>query len=407
MTDLLSPILYVMEREDDAYICFAAMFERIKVNFTEWCEGTLNKLERLKHLCEVLDPELFSCLSQQNEDPFVLFFGMVLIECRREFSFQDSLHLLEVLWAAALHRDAPSLDDVSQAKWASFMTSVSTDIVLQTFGEVEAPYSTHPLDEDSIGLVTSLSSMSSINSSRRSTSTARNIPRPGSASVRSIGHSRAGSFLDDSSPTLVVSGCGDSPPKVSVKRSKSLPDNNYVVISSDCVHSNESRSEGDLCKGESEGSIVGELAPPTATPTVPKSTEMADMSSVSSAATSNGQRGVRNSTSSGKDLPTNSNNSSNRSSGSKKDDDIETESSVQPAENGGFLHGALEVDSDSDNCDQVLESDEGKDEMFNKGIGDRRRVQTLPRERTSSSTMKRENQSMGNNSSTLPRSHTS
>ena len=102
MTDLLSPILYVMGNEDDAYIVYCAMMERIKNNFGTWCLGTLHKIERLKHICEVLDPQLYSYLVNTiEEDAFTLFFGMVLIECRREFSFQDSLHLLEVVWAAA------------------------------------------------------------------------------------------------------------------------------------------------------------------------------------------------------------------------------------------------------------------------------------------------------------------
>ena len=53
MSDILSPILFVMEREADAYICFSAMLERIRSNFSAWCEGTLNKLERLRHICQV------------------------------------------------------------------------------------------------------------------------------------------------------------------------------------------------------------------------------------------------------------------------------------------------------------------------------------------------------------------
>ena len=146
MTDLLSPILYIMKREDDAYICFSAMFERLKDNFSEWCEGALNKLERLRHLCEVLDPQLYHHLTHNNmDDPFVLFFGMVLIECRREFNFSDSLHLLEVLWSAALFRSVPSLNEVSKAQWASFMTTESMNVVCQVFGEERPFYSAQPL----------------------------------------------------------------------------------------------------------------------------------------------------------------------------------------------------------------------------------------------------------------------
>ena len=154
MSDLLSPILYVMQREDDAYICFSAMLEHIKGNFSLWCEGTLNKIERLRHICEVLDPQLYSYLSNHiQEDAFALFFGMVLIECRREFTFMDSFHLLEVAWSAytCLGRefnataDPRRNPDPSPSQWAGFMTYESNDIIQQVFGEMESPYSAEPL----------------------------------------------------------------------------------------------------------------------------------------------------------------------------------------------------------------------------------------------------------------------
>ena len=172
MTDLLSPILYVMEREDDAYIVFAAMIQRISDNFGTWCEGTLNKVERLRHLCAVLDPQLSAFLEAMEEDAFALFFGMVLIECRREFSFESSFHLMEVIWAAALcmrQREDPNWSplvttvarndrriqaslDLSEgldstpsfSEWASFMSNRSPDVIRQVFGELRT-YTAVPL----------------------------------------------------------------------------------------------------------------------------------------------------------------------------------------------------------------------------------------------------------------------
>ena len=152
MTDLLSPILYVMQSEADAYLCFAAMLERIRQNFSTWCTGTLNKVERLRHLCEVLDPKLHGYLSNNiQEDAFALFFGMVLIECRREFSFQDSFHLLEVIWAAVISMQPPESETQppsqpqTQSQWARYMTYESQDVVQQVFGETQSPYSAEPL----------------------------------------------------------------------------------------------------------------------------------------------------------------------------------------------------------------------------------------------------------------------
>ena len=148
MTDILSPILYVMRHEADAYICFSAMVERILNHFETWCVGTVLKLERLKHLCEVLDPELYFHLRENiEEDSFALFFGMVLIECRREFSFEDSFHLLESIWAAvACMKDSlPRTTTLTGTEWASYMTQVSPIVVQQVMGESECPYSAVPL----------------------------------------------------------------------------------------------------------------------------------------------------------------------------------------------------------------------------------------------------------------------
>ena len=149
MTDILSPILYVMKHEADAYICFSAMVERIRNHFETWCVGTLLKLERLKHLCEVLDPALYHHLKESiEEDAFALFFGMVLIECRREFSFEDSFHLLEAIWAAvACMKDSlPRTTTLSRTEWAHYMTQESPDVIQQVLGETEeSPYSAVPL----------------------------------------------------------------------------------------------------------------------------------------------------------------------------------------------------------------------------------------------------------------------
>ena len=189
MTDLLSPILYVMEREDDAYIVFAAMVQRISDNFGMWCEGTLKKIERLRHLCDVLDPELSVYLAEIDEDAFALFFGMVLIECRREFSFKDSFHLMEVIWSAALCMQqkedpfwspptptvrgaavrqnnrstiqalSPEQDSIdfdlgtpTQAEWASFMSNQSLDVIQQVFGELQT-YTAVPLTRSEYGSI--------------------------------------------------------------------------------------------------------------------------------------------------------------------------------------------------------------------------------------------------------------
>ena len=148
MTDILAPILYVMKNEADAYIVFSAMVDRIRMNFEQWCSGTLLKLQRFRHLCAVLDPALYYTLTRNmEEDPFILFFGMVLIECRREFSFEDSFHLLETIWAteACIKNSFPESSDKSLAEWAKFMTFNSWEVLQQVFDGSGGNYSAEPL----------------------------------------------------------------------------------------------------------------------------------------------------------------------------------------------------------------------------------------------------------------------
>jgi len=150
MTDILAPILYVMKNEADAYIVFSAMVDRIKMNFEQWCSGTLLKLQRFRHLCAVLDPELYLVLTKSmEEDPFILFFGMVLIECRREFSFEDSFHLLETIWAteAYIKNSFPASSEKSLAEWARFMTFNSWEVLRQVFDGSGGNYSAEPLHQ--------------------------------------------------------------------------------------------------------------------------------------------------------------------------------------------------------------------------------------------------------------------
>ena len=128
MTDMLSPLLYVMNDEADTYICFSCLLQPVQENFSPQCEGALEKIEVLKHLCEVLAPDLYHYLQQLDQDAFTLCFGMVLIECRREFPFKDSINLLEVIIASRYgHRI--TTQRVSEVVWANYMTTASLDIL--------------------------------------------------------------------------------------------------------------------------------------------------------------------------------------------------------------------------------------------------------------------------------------
>lgn len=128
MTDILSPILFVMKNEADAYICFSCVVQPIQDNFNPHCEGVLSKIEVLKHLCEVLIPDLYRYLTGLDQDAFTLCFGMILIECRREFPFQASIDLLETI-VASRYGLRMMTDNMTDVLWANFMTTASMDVL--------------------------------------------------------------------------------------------------------------------------------------------------------------------------------------------------------------------------------------------------------------------------------------
>ncbi|XP_019852463.1 PREDICTED: uncharacterized protein LOC109582251 [Amphimedon queenslandica] len=287
MTDLLSPLLYVMEREDDAYICFAAMFKRIHENFGEWCDGALNKLERLRHLCEVLDPQLYRhlCDSGTGDDPFILFFGMLLIECRREFSFDETLHLLEVMWCAAFPRQKET--HVPQFEWACFMTNVSAELVKEVFTSTcNPPYSAERLQSLSLTLPPVSSSHCH---SIATTPSSMPVDIPYQNSLSNECHSN-----DEREPKL--RGRLSSELSPGRDRASSLPDSKeYLVIDAkDAPPLQSTKSEGDIPTDEEEkNDIVSDLESSLAHTVNKKlkgNNEMSDLSSVSSinTASSNG-----------------------------------------------------------------------------------------------------------------------
>ncbi|XP_060101055.1 TBC1 domain family member 15 [Heteronotia binoei] len=98
MSDLLSPILYVMENEVDAFWCFALYMDQMHQNFEEQMQGMKTQLIQLSTLLRLLDSEFCSYLESQDSGYLYFCFRWLLIRFKREFSFQDILRLWEVMW---------------------------------------------------------------------------------------------------------------------------------------------------------------------------------------------------------------------------------------------------------------------------------------------------------------------
>uniref|UniRef100_A0A0L8GZX2 TBC1 domain family member 15 n=1 Tax=Octopus bimaculoides TaxID=37653 RepID=A0A0L8GZX2_OCTBM len=98
MSDLLSPILVIMENEVDAFWCFAGFMETVCSNFEMDQQGMKTQLAQMHTLMQFVDPELCSYLESHDSGNFYFCFRWLLIVFKREFSFPDIQRLWEVLW---------------------------------------------------------------------------------------------------------------------------------------------------------------------------------------------------------------------------------------------------------------------------------------------------------------------
>ncbi|XP_062220086.1 uncharacterized protein LOC133919648 [Phragmites australis] len=98
MSDFLAPILYAMEDESESFWCFATLMERLGANFNRDQNGMHAQLLALSKLVELLDPPLHNYFRQNDCLNYFFCFRWVLIQFKREFSFDQIMLLWEVLW---------------------------------------------------------------------------------------------------------------------------------------------------------------------------------------------------------------------------------------------------------------------------------------------------------------------
>ncbi|CAG9862678.1 unnamed protein product [Phyllotreta striolata] len=100
MSDLASPLLVTMNDEAHAYICFCALMQRLCTNFM--IDG-IAMTQKFSHLAEGIlyyDPEFYNYLKIHQADDLLFCYRWLLLEMKREFAFEDSLQMLEVLWSS-------------------------------------------------------------------------------------------------------------------------------------------------------------------------------------------------------------------------------------------------------------------------------------------------------------------
>lgn len=98
MSDLLSPILFVMEGESESFWCFVALMERLGPNFNRDQNGMHSQLFALSKLVELLDIPLHNYLKQADCLNYFFCFRWILIQFKRELEYGMTMRLWEVLW---------------------------------------------------------------------------------------------------------------------------------------------------------------------------------------------------------------------------------------------------------------------------------------------------------------------
>ncbi|XP_050573961.1 TBC1 domain family member 15-like isoform X1 [Bombus affinis] len=98
MSDLLSPILCLMESEVDAFWCFVGFMNKVSTNFEIDQAGMKAQLCQLYTLLSTTDPQLAHYLNKHDSGNMFFCFRWLLVLFKREFNAVDIMRLWEVLW---------------------------------------------------------------------------------------------------------------------------------------------------------------------------------------------------------------------------------------------------------------------------------------------------------------------
>lgn len=79
MSDLLSPILYMIDDEAASFWCFVGFMEKVFRNFDEDQAGMKNQLSKLRTLMEFANPKLFKYLKSHDSDNMYFCFRWLLV----------------------------------------------------------------------------------------------------------------------------------------------------------------------------------------------------------------------------------------------------------------------------------------------------------------------------------------
>ncbi|XP_044749210.1 TBC1 domain family member 15 [Coccinella septempunctata] len=98
MSDLLAPILHLMQSEVDAFWCFVGFMNKLSSNFDADQNGMKEQLSNLFTLIAFIDPDLASYFNNHDSGNMFFCFRWLLVWFKRELSEEDCMSLWEVLW---------------------------------------------------------------------------------------------------------------------------------------------------------------------------------------------------------------------------------------------------------------------------------------------------------------------
>ncbi|KAG7989654.1 hypothetical protein I3843_03G249900 [Carya illinoinensis] len=139
MSDICSPMIILLEKEEDAFWCFEHAMRRLRENFR--CStssiGVQAQLSTLSQIIKVIDPKLHQHLEDLDGGEYLFAFRMLMVLFRREFSFVDALYLWELMWAMEYNPNIFSSYETSTNAGDNSVAPEINEKLLQQFGKFE------------------------------------------------------------------------------------------------------------------------------------------------------------------------------------------------------------------------------------------------------------------------------
>ncbi|XP_058820534.1 TBC1 domain family member 15-like [Topomyia yanbarensis] len=99
MSDLLAPILSLVQNEAESFWCFVGFMQKVFSNFDIDQKGMKQQLEHLRTLLAFVNEDLYNYLKENQSENMYFCFRWLLVWFKREFSNKDIMQLWEVLWS--------------------------------------------------------------------------------------------------------------------------------------------------------------------------------------------------------------------------------------------------------------------------------------------------------------------